>query len=43
VLSPAITTLSQGLLPVVGCLALAAAAVAVLDGRLIPGGAWNHD
>ena len=43
VLSPMITTLSQGLVPVVGCLALAAAAVAVLDGRLVPGGVRNHD
>jgi hypothetical protein len=42
-LSPMITTLSQGLLPVVGSLALAAMAVAVLDGRLVPGGVRNHD
>ena len=46
-LSPLLTTVSQGLVPVVACLTLAAAAVAVLDGRLVPGGArgddWNHD
>lgn len=46
-LSPLVTTVSQGLVPVVACLALAVAAVAVLDGRLAPGavrgGDWNHD
>ncbi|HEY0651145.1 hypothetical protein [Phenylobacterium sp.] len=42
-LSPLLTTLSQGLVPVVGCLTLAATAVAVLDGRLVPGGVRNHD
>lgn len=46
-LSPMLTTLSQGLVPVVACLTLAATAVAVLDGRLVPGGppggGWNHD
>jgi len=39
VLSPMLTTVSQGLVPVVACLTLAATAVAVLDGRLVPGGA----
>jgi len=38
VLSPMLTTVSQGLVPVVACLTLAATAVAVLDGRLLPGG-----
>ena len=42
-LAPMMTTLSQGLVPVVGCLTLAVTAVAVLDGRLIPGGVRNHD
>lgn len=42
-LSPLLTTLSQGLVPVVGCLTLATTAVAVPDGRLVPGGVRNHD
>ena len=46
-LSPLLTTVSQGLVPVVACLTLAVAAVAILDGRMVPGGprgrAWNHD
>lgn len=42
-LEPALTSLSQGLAPVVGGLALAAAVVAVLDRRLAPGLVRNHD
>jgi hypothetical protein len=42
-LAPMVETLSQGLFPVVACLTLAATAVAVLDGRLVPGGVRNHD
>lgn len=42
-LSPLLTTTSAGLVPVMACLTLAVTAVAVLDGRLIPGGLRNHD
>lgn len=42
-LSPLIATTSAGLVPVMACLTLAATAVAVLDGRLIPGSLRNHD
>lgn len=42
-LSRLLTTFASGLAPVAAGLAIAAMAVAVLDGRLIPGGVRNHD
>lgn len=43
VVSPLLATTSEGLVPVMACLTLAATAVAVVDGRLLPGGPRNHD